>query len=321
MLTKLPAGSLALALLFGLRGLLGSSIANADAGGAPVVLAHRGGSGQWPQNSRTAVANTFRQMRTEQNSVGGIEFDLAITSDGVPILSHEPFMNPSLCTLTDGSSFDGQPLVKDLTLAEIQRDYRCGGLADEDFVDVEPVADTVMPFGELLEHAAQVPNAMLYLDLKIEDGKSAEREVFAKSIMSRLKASHLTSPIMIEVPDLAAADAFRAEGADSMNNVTLVLSYPPFVSTTSFTVTFLKRYLATVTGLRSPIRQAQKTDTEGVAMPTQLTSRTRASHLRKKGIQTVIYTPNTAEDLERYCSWPVDVLITDFPKLGPCPAQ
>ena len=62
-------------------------------GEAPLVMAHRGGGSEQPENSITA----FEAMRDAGFTY--METDAHATSDGVAVISHDPFLD----RITDGS--------------------------------------------------------------------------------------------------------------------------------------------------------------------------------------------------------------------------
>ena len=49
-----------------------------------------------------------------------LETDLAVTKDGVLVISHDPFLNPDLTRL-DGQWIATGPTIQSLTLAELKR--------------------------------------------------------------------------------------------------------------------------------------------------------------------------------------------------------
>ena len=51
---------------------------------SPLIIAHRAGGGQWPQNSRTAVMNCIDKGRARDPAkrYHGIEIDIVLTKDG-----------------------------------------------------------------------------------------------------------------------------------------------------------------------------------------------------------------------------------------------
>jgi glycerophosphoryl diester phosphodiesterase len=87
----------------------------ADASLAFDLEGHRGTRGLAPENTLTA----FR--RAIQIGVTTIETDMAVTSDDVVVISHDPFLNPDLVRGSDGHWLASKgPPIRALTLAELE---------------------------------------------------------------------------------------------------------------------------------------------------------------------------------------------------------
>jgi hypothetical protein len=70
---------------------------------------------------------------------------------------------------------------------------------------------------------------------------------------------------------------------------------------------------------RNPLEKARAANAGAVAGPMQVINRTAAKQARDNGVAVVLFAPNTREDIDKFCIWPADMLITDYPELGPCP--
>lgn len=76
---------------------------------------HRGARGLFPENTIEGFAATMAL------GVHGLELDVAITADGVPVVSHDPDLDPDLTRTADGRWLEGERLlIRHLTLAEIK---------------------------------------------------------------------------------------------------------------------------------------------------------------------------------------------------------
>ena len=281
----------------------------------PLIVAHRGGSGQWPQNSRTAVHRYIAAALTDDPSqcYGGMEIDIVLTKDGVPVLSHNPWLCPTLCTATDGKPLEDKVLIRDLTLDQVQTQYRCGGVPDEDFPEVRPVAESIMTFDEVLQALRAAPNLLLYLDIRIEEGLTATADEYATAILSRWEAAALPNRLYVGGPTEASLQAFRdASDVDFIG----ALSYPALSGKEDPIWTVLKTRWLTKMRLLSPLRKARKSAAGAVVAPTQAVTWSAAKRLQDAGIEVILFTPNSIDELARYYRWPVDILITDFPDLG-----
>ncbi len=70
------------------------------------VIAHRGASGQYPENTLLAFTKALEM------GADAIELDVRLTTDGVPIVLHDPTLDRTT---------DGKGAVAGLTLAEVRR--------------------------------------------------------------------------------------------------------------------------------------------------------------------------------------------------------
>jgi glycerophosphoryl diester phosphodiesterase len=83
---------------------------------------HRGSRGLRPENTLPAFEAGL------DNLMNTMETDTGITRDGVPVISHDPFLDPTKCRNADGSPLAEDVLIRDLTARQIQRDYICDQL-------------------------------------------------------------------------------------------------------------------------------------------------------------------------------------------------
>ena len=285
---------------------------------SPLIIAHRAGGGQWPQNSRTAVMNCIARAGAKDHAqhYHGIEIDIVLTKDGHPVLSHDPWVHTTLCRTASGEPIGDRILIRDLTLAELQSQFICGGVADKDFSEVVPKGEKIMTLDEVLEALKSAPEMVLYLDVKIDSDLTASAAAYAKAIAKCLEATRLPNRLYIEGPSAESLSAYRSA---IHAKFVAVLSYPPFSAKDNSALTALKARWFTKLGLRSPLRKAKKAKAGAVVGPTQVITRTAARQARDNGVAVVLFTPNTREDLYKFCTWPVDMLITDYPNLGHCP--
>jgi glycerophosphoryl diester phosphodiesterase len=238
---------------------------------SPLIIAHRAGGGQWPQNSRTAVMNSIATSLAKDPAerYDGIEIDIVLTKDGHLVLSHDPWIHKTLCQTASGGPIGDRILIRDLTLTDLQSQFICGGVPDKDFSQVTPKAEKIMTLDEVLDALKSAPQMVLYLDVKIDGEITASAEAYARAISKRLAAARL-------------------------------------------------RWF-TKLRLRNPLDKARAARAGAVVGPKQAITWTAARQARDNGVAVVLFTPNTRKDLERYCTWPVDMLLTDYPQLGHCP--
>ena len=75
---------------------------------------HRGARGLWPENTLPGFAGALAL------GVTAIEMDVALTADGVAVLSHDPSLDPALTRGPDGAWVQSPPVwLRELTYAEL----------------------------------------------------------------------------------------------------------------------------------------------------------------------------------------------------------
>ncbi|WP_286151224.1 MULTISPECIES: glycerophosphodiester phosphodiesterase family protein [unclassified Mycobacterium] len=121
----------------------------ADAGLKPMLIAHRGGSGDYPENTLLAITSA------EKSGVGGMWITVQVSSDGIPVL-YRPL---DLSALTNGSGRINSKTLKQL------KELNAGW----NFIkaDSNPYRRQVVQIPTLEEAIAAIPPSMpLFLDLK-----------------------------------------------------------------------------------------------------------------------------------------------------------
>jgi glycerophosphoryl diester phosphodiesterase len=82
---------------------------------------HRGGRNLRPENTLPAMEVALDSLMST------LELDTGITSDGAPILDHDPLIQSEKCRRADGAPYTeaNEVLVKDLTAAQLQSTFVC----------------------------------------------------------------------------------------------------------------------------------------------------------------------------------------------------
>lgn len=287
--------------------LLASSCGALAPPGTPLVVAHRSGAGHWPENSRTAVRGAVAA------GYAGIEFDLVLTSDRVPVLSHDPSLNPRLCTHADGSAlaWTDPVYIKDLTLQELHAGYRCGGLADPENPTAQVVADTHLTLDELIAEVAGHPDLLLHFDVKFEAEKTLDATTFADEILGRWDAAGFPNPWYMSCSQPEFIGVAAGRGA----RVSYTLPRPIGAGSTGNAV--VGEVLGKL-GVADQIGLARQSGAAGLNVAYQVVDRAVVDAARREGLTVQVWTLNDPALLDFYCRWPVDVLITDYPERSPC---
>lgn len=288
-----------------LLGSLASACGLVDAGD-PRVLAHRFG-GSWPQNSRMGLRDAVAR------GYPGLEFDLVLTRDRVPVITHDASLSPELCTQADGTRLAAAIPIKDLSLAELQAGYRCGGLPDPTLPQAQVAEDTLLTLDELIDLVTGAPDLTLHFDVKYEPGLTLDAEAFADEILGRWRASGLPNAWYLSSSEPEEVKALRDRGAESV-----ILTLPYVARGDSSTLSGLGFELLAQLGVEDAISRARKAGASGLNIAYQVTDRRIVDAARQQGLTVHVWTPNSPALLDVYCRWPIDVLITDYPERAPC---
>lgn len=274
----------------------------------PLVEAHRGAAGYYPQNSRTAM------LASIDEGFDAIELDLVLTADGVPVLHHDPWVHEALCERVDGGVVGERVRVDGLSLATLLADYRCGGLPDPDFPNAVLFAEPVMTFDELLLALERGPrDQVVHLDVKFEPGWTPPAERFADAVMSRWVAADLPHPFYVSANTPDAIRAFEDWGRANGRDVPTSLAWPRFPVDASTTAIGLAAELGTTLGAVDPIALAEGCGADGLALYWELARRQTVVRARKRGLDVQLWTLNDPALLRYHARWPVTALITDYP--------
>src|SRR5437588_7121036 len=96
------------------------------------VHGHRGARGMRPENTLPGFEYAIAQ------GVDVLELDMAVTKDNVVVVSHDPHLQPPVC-----SGPQSKAAIHDLTLEQV-RQWDCGKVQNPGFAKQTPVPGTRM---------------------------------------------------------------------------------------------------------------------------------------------------------------------------------
>ena len=102
------------------------------------VHGHRGARARLPENTLPAFEYAL------EAGADVLEMDLAVTSDKVLVISHDPHVSKVICVDAQGRPLATEPLIHSLTLAEVKK-FDCGTLKNPRFEMQKPVPGTRIP--------------------------------------------------------------------------------------------------------------------------------------------------------------------------------
>ena len=297
-----------LSIALTLFALQGCALLNISDSSTPKVFAHRGLSGQWHQNSRLSVEQTLQGIQNKNLSVQGLELDVVLTRDGVPVFSHDPWVHLQLCRRTNGEPMI-EMLIKDFTLKEIQQQFECG-LPDPAFAQAKRRLETIYSMPELLALLKQYPKVPLYLDVKIDKGLTAKPHEYARALAHYWRNAALPNPLFLEGPSLAALATYRQ--AFTGLPYTAVLSYPAFGALENWTQVGAVAAAKTAGRPTRPVEKARNAQAQAIAVPLVVMNPMAARQLQKAEIDFYVYPVNNQADYSKACELGAKWVLADF---------
>ena len=243
------------------------------AGPAPLIAAHRGGAGLWPEASRLAFRNALAL------GVDFLEFDLHLTADGEVVVIHDATLDRT--TTARGT-------VRDLTLAEI-------GSARIRAPDGSVTDERVPTLAQLLDLAA--PAAVGILPEIKADLERRRYEGIEEKVLALLRSRGMLPRATVQSFDPATIARVRA--------------LEPAVRT--MLLVGRGRVEQQRAQPRDVVRWAGEAGATDLGMDHRLIDAEVVRAARRAGIRLSAWTVNEDADLRRMMDLGVDVIMTDYP--------
>jgi len=240
---------------------------------SPLIIGHRGAAAVAPEN-------TMRAFR-EALAVGadGIEFDVRLTRDGVPVVIHDSTLRRT----------GGLPhRVADLTWAEISKidvgSWFAGTFANE----------TVPSLAELFT-LFQSNNSTLYLEMKCDS--PAEHRPLAEACVKAIEAHSLKSRVVVECFQLPAIKVLKEIDSD----IKTVALFEPSLTNPSVLID------------QRIINQAKDAGAAALALHYRLARESLVQKAKAVGMHVAVWTVDDPAWIERARAIGIDALITNNP--------
>jgi glycerophosphoryl diester phosphodiesterase len=254
---------------------------------------HRGCRGILPENSLLAFLRA-----AEMPEVTTLELDLAVSKDNQLIVSHEPWFNPAICSLPDGtpvgSEAEEKLLLYQMTAAEIQQ-YDCGSRGNARFPEQKKTKTSKPVLRDVVKAVkAQRPNIQWNIEIKSNPAWDGVRhpliETFAQMVIDEVIALGIEKQTVIQSFDVRPLQYIHQKNP----SLTLALLIENVRGVESNLTT-----LGFQPAIYSPYYQ--------------LVSKKLVRTCRKKGIKLIPWTVNDVKDMRALVRLGVDGIITDYP--------
>lgn len=282
---------------------------SASAKRAPVFLAHGASSGREPLNSMAAIQATLGNPHYD-----GIEVDLVLTGDSIPVLAHDPWINEDSCRRKDGSPFE-QVLIKDIAFDELTRVFECRFLNAKNQTAAGEY-HSLISLSEAFDFAKNYPNKILYLDLKIQENMTQSAFEYAAEIYHQLIAAEISNPIFIEVPETAHIHILESQFSDY--EITKVLSYPAFYAGENWNKVGAWSALKTFVFPSRPLTTVTDAGADMLMSPTVVMSYSSIKKLHHERVLFGTFLVDDEVSMMDACHHGADLIIMDMLPKGRC---
>ena len=249
-----------------------------DAPASPLVIAHRGGAGLWPENTLHAFG------RAHALGADVIETDVRATSDGELVVIHDAGVERTT---------DGRGSVSALTLAEIKR-LDAGHRWTPDGGRSFPLRGSGVTVPTLREVFEALPRARFNIE-----PKQSEPSI-AAPLCRLIRERGMSGRVMVAAFRGAALEQFRSECPEVATS-----------ASTSEVASFLALQRAGLAASYSPRMQAVQVPEWAGGMRLLTEEFVRAAHGRNLRVHA--WTVNAEDDMRRLLALGVDGVMTDYP--------
>lgn len=255
------------------------------------VQGHRGCRGILPENTLPA----FEAAILDDADI--LEMDLAVTKDGVLVISHDPHINPEICVDAKNRKIEKAPLIRDLLLSEV-KSFDCGVIKNPRFEKQIPMPGTKIP--TLSEVFALVRQSTAKNAQKI--GFNIETKIFPDHPEFTVGPQEFTELVV---------KAFRESGF--IERITLQSFDPRVLVLAKAMEPSLKTVLLVEDSKIDMIELAKQIGAFAVSPDFKLLSRNLVTDLHQHNFKVIPWTVNSVEDWKNVIELGVDGIITDYP--------
>jgi glycerophosphoryl diester phosphodiesterase len=260
---------------------------------------HRGCRGLYPENTIEGFIEAIKL------GVNTLEFDIVVSRDGQLVVSHEPYMNPEICLMPDGSFIKPEEEKKynlyEMSYEQIRK-FDCGLKTHPRFPQqkkkgaYKPLLTEVISSIEKYLRENNYSPVIYDIEIKSEEAEynisQPMPDIFAEMLANFIFQNDLSQKVIIRSFDPAPLKylhkkyssfplALIVENKDPAEENIKRLGFQPYMYSPEYV----------------------------------LLTKNEMDYLRSLDLLVVPWTVNTAEEMKELLSLKVDGLITDYPDL------
>ncbi|HEY6804675.1 MAG TPA: glycerophosphodiester phosphodiesterase family protein [Pyrinomonadaceae bacterium] len=243
---------------------------------APLIIGHRGASALSPENTLAA----FRLSASAK--ADGIEFDVRLTNDGVPVVIHDDNLK---------RTGNINLRVAELTLAELKEIDVGSFFTRGDFAGEK--VPTLFEVFELFKETS----ATLYLEMK---SAPTQLDSLARTCCDALAHSSLQPNVVVECFELAGIERVKEFNSEIRTAALFepTLKHPPLIGSA-----------------KAIIEKAQAVGADEIALHHSLANTRTIDLAQETGLQVVVWTVDDPDWISRARAQNIKALITNNPAL------
>ena len=265
---------------------------------------HRGARGLFPENT----IEGFRAASAL--GVRCFELDVGVTRDGVPVVHHDPALNPNIARGPDGVWLLRRgPLLRDLTFAELQR-FDVGRLRPDSFYAANY-------FTQRPSDGARIPSLRQVLDMDAATRFNIELKLLPQHPGWTVPPEEMVERVL-DVVDTVSAEARVTIQSFDWRAPRHVRHLRPGIPrgwlTSAETVRDAPLWLGRPALAANAVPDAVAEEGGGTWTPFYAgLTKEQVDRSHALGLKVIPWTVNRPSDMRRLIGWGVDGLITDWP--------
>lgn len=244
------------------------------------VHGHRGARGLRPENTLPAFEYAIA------HGVDVLELDMAVTKDGVIVVSHDPVLRPPVC-----SGPQAMAAIHELTLVQVKQ-WDCGGIQNPGFPRQQTFPRTRMPTLEEVFGLAPKGHFKFNIETKIfadHPELAPPPDEFVRLALTLIRKHHLESRVILQSFDLRTLHEMKKQAPE----IKLAALYAG--------------------PAKSFVEIAREAGADMISPEYHLVTPEQVRAAHTAGLPVVPWTADTAADWSRLVDAGVDAIITDDP--------
>lgn len=249
---------------------------------APTILVHghRGARARRPESTIPAFRYAI------DAGVDALESDMAVTKDNVIVMSHDPILEPPVCTGPVPSA-----IIHQLTLAQV-KEWDCGAVRNPKFPTQQAIPGTRMPTLDELLDLAPLGRFDFNIETKSFPDKpelTPDPETFVRMVLAKIREHKVERRVILQSFDFRTLRAMHK--IDPSIRLAALTENDP----------------------RDFVTIAKEADAGIISPHFNLVTPEKVAAAHKAKLQVVVWTANTPDVWDKLIAAQVDAIISDDP--------